>query len=166
MICAATFAGKRVAGSGLAVARGRATVASLLAGGAEVAAWDDGEMRGLRRRRRCATGRFARGRLDEFAALVLAPGAADAPRASLTVVSQESRRRGHRRHRDFLPRAPRPRPGRAPRFIAITGTNGKSTTTALIAHILRRRPRRPNGRNIGTPVLALEFAERVTHLRN
>ena len=41
-------------------------------------------------------------------------------------------------------------------FIAITGTNGKSTTTALIAHILRRAGRDVQmGGNIGTPILAL-----------
>ncbi len=42
-------------------------------------------------------------------------------------------------------------------FIAITGTNGKSTTTALIAHILRSAGRDVQmGGNIGTPILALE----------
>ena len=41
-------------------------------------------------------------------------------------------------------------------FIAITGTNGKSTTTALIAHILREAGRDVQlGGNIGTPILAL-----------
>ena len=46
------------------------------------------------------------------------------------------RRRDHRRHRAVLPRAARASRRHAP-FVAITGTNGKSTTTALIAHILR-----------------------------
>ncbi len=42
-------------------------------------------------------------------------------------------------------------------FIAVTGTNGKSTTTALIAHILRQaRLDVQMGGNIGTPILALE----------
>lgn len=42
-------------------------------------------------------------------------------------------------------------------FIAITGTNGKSTTTALIAHILREAGRDVQmGGNIGTAILALE----------
>jgi UDP-N-acetylmuramoylalanine--D-glutamate ligase len=41
-------------------------------------------------------------------------------------------------------------------FIAVTGTNGKSTTTALIAHILREAGRDVQmGGNIGTPILAL-----------
>lgn len=41
--------------------------------------------------------------------------------------------------------------------IAITGTNGKSTTTALIAHILRHCDKQVQmGGNIGTPALALE----------
>jgi UDP-N-acetylmuramoylalanine--D-glutamate ligase len=40
-------------------------------------------------------------------------------------------------------------------YIAITGTNGKSTTTALIAHILREfRPAEAGG-NIGRPVMTL-----------
>lgn len=42
-------------------------------------------------------------------------------------------------------------------FIAITGTNGKSTTTALIAHVLRSAGRDTQmGGNIGTAVLSLE----------
>jgi UDP-N-acetylmuramoylalanine--D-glutamate ligase len=40
---------------------------------------------------------------------------------------------------------------------AITGTNGKSTTTALTGHILQQAGRKAQvGGNIGTPVLALE----------
>ncbi|MCJ9753877.1 UDP-N-acetylmuramoyl-L-alanine--D-glutamate ligase, partial [Neorhizobium sp. BETTINA12A] len=42
-------------------------------------------------------------------------------------------------------------------FIAITGTNGKSTTTALIAHILRSSGRDTQlGGNIGTAILTLD----------
>jgi UDP-N-acetylmuramoylalanine--D-glutamate ligase len=42
-------------------------------------------------------------------------------------------------------------------FIAITGTNGKSTTTALIAHILREAGKDVQmGGNIGTAILSLE----------
>jgi UDP-N-acetylmuramoylalanine--D-glutamate ligase len=41
-------------------------------------------------------------------------------------------------------------------FVAITGTNGKSTTTALIAHCLRRAGYAVHmGGNIGTPILDL-----------
>ena len=48
---------------------------------------------------------------------------------------------------------------RAPRVIAVTGSNGKSTTTALIHHILDQsgRPTQMGG-NIGTGVLSLEPA--------
>ena len=42
-------------------------------------------------------------------------------------------------------------------FVAITGTNGKSTTTALIAHILKEAGREVMlGGNIGTPILELD----------
>lgn len=41
-------------------------------------------------------------------------------------------------------------------FIAVTGTNGKSTTTTLIGHILRSAGRQAEvGGNLGTPALAL-----------
>jgi UDP-N-acetylmuramoylalanine--D-glutamate ligase len=43
----------------------------------------------------------------------------------------------------------------APRMVAVTGTNGKSTTTALIAHILKSAGRNVEvGGNLGTPVLS------------
>ncbi|WP_439573301.1 UDP-N-acetylmuramoyl-L-alanine--D-glutamate ligase [Phreatobacter sp.] len=42
-------------------------------------------------------------------------------------------------------------------FVAITGTNGKSTTTALLAHVLARCGRDAQmGGNIGTAILSLE----------
>ena len=52
----------------------------------------------------------------------------------------------------------RERAARAPGapFVAITGTNGKSTTTALVAHILREAGRDvAMGGNIGVPILDL-----------
>lgn len=48
---------------------------------------------------------------------------------------------------------------RMPRVIAVTGSNGKSTTTALIHHILQANDRPTQmGGNIGTGVLSLEPA--------
>ena len=51
-------------------------------------------------------------------------------------LARNAARRGDRRHRAVLPRAAQASRPTAP-FVAITGTNGKSTTTALIAHLLR-----------------------------
>ena len=49
-------------------------------------------------------------------------------------------------------------------FIAITGTNGKSTTTALIAHLLRHAGRDVQmGGNIGVPVLQLKSPAPARH---
>ena len=42
-------------------------------------------------------------------------------------------------------------------FVAVTGTNGKSTTTALIGHLLASAGRDVQlGGNIGTPILSLD----------
>src|SRR5262249_46359639 len=52
----------------------------------------------------------------------------------------------------------RAKSGRRCPLIAITGTNGKSTTTALIAHLLNSAGRDAQmGGNIGVPVLALQL---------
>lgn len=42
-------------------------------------------------------------------------------------------------------------------YVGITGTNGKSTTTALVGHILKKSGRKVQvGGNLGTPVLSLD----------
>ena len=47
---------------------------------------------------------------------------------------------------------------RAPRVVAVTGTNGKSTVTALIAHILNNEENKVvAGGNLGVPLLKLDM---------
>jgi len=158
MIAATTFAGQTVAvfglgGSGLAVCQ------SLTVGGAGVAAWDDGEPA---RTRALAAGvslvDLRAADWSAFAALVLAPGVPlthpkphwtvdMAHAAGVEIIGDvEIFCRERARH---APNAP---------FVAITGTNGKSTTTALIAHVLRSADNGMEvavGGNIGTAVLSL-----------
>lgn len=157
MIRATTFAGKRVAVFGLG-GSGRATVASLLAGGANVAAWDDGE------KSREAAGQAGLPLVDlktadwsTFAALVLAPGVPlTHPEPHWTVVAAEAAGVEVIGDIEIFCRERRAHAPDAP-FIAVTGTNGKSTTTALIAHILRTLGQDAQmGGNIGVPALSLE----------
>ncbi len=157
MIPATSFDGKRVAVFGLG-GSGRATAAALAAGGARVAAWDDSAAT------REAAGAAGIPIVDleaadwrEFAALVLAPGVPlTHPEPHWTVLRAEEAgvevigdiEIFCRERRRNVPDAP---------FVAITGTNGKSTTTALIAHILAAAGRDVQlGGNIGTPVLSLD----------
>lgn len=151
------FAGRRVAlfglgGSGLATAR------ALIAGGAEVAAFDDGE---ASRARAAGEGvaivDLAAADWSQFAALVLSPGVPlTHPEPHWTVLKAKVAgvevigdvELFFRQRATTCPNAP---------VICITGTNGKSTTTALIAHVLRKAGRDVQmGGNIGTAVLALE----------
>jgi UDP-N-acetylmuramoylalanine--D-glutamate ligase len=148
--------GEKVAVFGLG-GSGLSTLAALVEGGAKVAAWDDSE----KARERAAAEGFSPvdlGRADwsAFKALVLAPGVPlthpephwtvkRAAVAGVPVVGDIELFSRERRAR--APRAP---------FVAITGTNGKSTTTALIAHVLREAGRDVAlGGNIGVPVLDL-----------
>lgn len=151
------FAGRKVALFGLG-GSGIVTALSLMAGGAEVAAWDDTEKS---RERAAAQGiglvDLAAADWSGFAALVLAPGVPlTHPQPHWTV--DKARAAGveiigdielfFRERAKIAPRAP---------VVCITGTNGKSTTTALIAHVLRQAGRDVQmGGNIGTAVLALE----------
>ena len=157
MIRATTFKDKTVAVFGLG-GSGTVAVRSLLDGGATVAAWDDSE-----------PGRLAAAKQgvplvdlsmadwSQFSSLVLAPGVPlthpephwtvkKAQAAGVEIIGDvEIFARERAAH---CPDAP---------FIAITGTNGKSTTTALIAHILRSAKKDVQmGGNIGTAILSLE----------
>ena len=152
MIDLFAFKGYPVAVMGLGRS-GLAAAAALQASGAEVWAWDDDPQR--------CTDAAAAGvpvkdlnsvDLGQAAALVLAPGiphtwpvphpvAARARAAGIEIIGDI----------ELLARSEH-----EATWIGITGTNGKSTTTSLIGHILKQsgRPVAVGG-NLGMPVLAL-----------
>jgi len=159
VITAAAWAGKRFAVLGLARS-GVATVAALLAGGAEVLAWDDDAPK---HRAVTAAAKSAsngdRLFIDDFTdwteveldGLVLSPGVplnrlplADVARECGAPIIGDIELFAQARA-DLPPH----------KVVGITGTNGKSTTTALIHHILAQAgvPTRMGG-NIGLPILA------------
>src|ERR1700757_1362089 len=157
MIPVTSFAGKTVAVFGLG-GSGLASCHALKAGGAEVVAGDDSqENLADAAREGFVTADLRRVSFADFAALVLTPGAPlthPAPHWSVFLAREggievigdiELFCRERRRH---APDAP---------FVAITGTNGKSTTTALIAHLMRVAGYDTQmGGNIGTAILSLE----------
>jgi UDP-N-acetylmuramoylalanine--D-glutamate ligase len=172
MIPVTTFAGREVALFGLG-ASGRSTGRALIAGGARVAAWDDGEAV----RAAAAAEGMPLVDLDgadwsRFSALILAPGVPlTHPEPHWTV--QRARAAGVEIIGDIeLFFRERARLAPTSEVVCITGTNGKSTTTALIAHILKTAGFDVQmGGNIGTPILELEppvvretIAERRFHV--
>ena len=157
MIPVTSFKGRHVAVFGLGES-GRATALALAAGGATVAAWDDNaEAVASAKAAGIAVEDLRAADWQSFAALVLAPGVplthpkpawpvVNARAAGIEIVGDiELFCRERTRN---VPTAP---------FIAITGTNGKSTTTALIAHLLTSTGREVElGGNIGKAILSLE----------
>jgi UDP-N-acetylmuramoylalanine--D-glutamate ligase len=157
MIPVTSFAGKIVAVFGLG-ASGLATCRALKAGSAEVIACDDDPVRmAATEKEGFKTADLRQADWQAFAALVLAPGVPlthPAPHwavgmaraAAVEVVGDiEFFCRERRRH---APDAP---------FVAITGTNGKSTSTALVAHLAKAAGYDVQvGGNIGTAILSLE----------
>jgi UDP-N-acetylmuramoylalanine--D-glutamate ligase len=174
MITSPAFSGRKYAVYGLARS-GAATVEALLASGAEVMAWDQNEAAretlrqafpgegrgpgseagldpGLRR----GTLRFAdplTASLDGFDGIVVSPGVPlnrhpIAPRAREAGVPLIGDIELFAQARASLP---------PHQVVGITGTNGKSTTTALIHHIVQTagRPSTMAG-NIGFPILGQE----------
>ena len=147
------FAGSRFAVVGLG-RNGLPAARALRAMGAEVTAWDDKD---AARAQAAAEGlRVVVPEPAGLDALVLSPGiphrlpaphpiAAAALAAGVPILSDA----------DLLYRAVRAAGSRA-RFAGITGTNGKSTTTALLAHIIAGAgmPVAAGG-NLGTAALAL-----------
>ena len=157
MIPVTTFAGRKVALFGLG-ASGIASASALLAGGADVVAFDDTEA-SVEKAHAAGIPTADLRRIDwsQIAALVLAPGvplthpaphwvvglARNAAREVIGDIELFCRER-----RKLAPEAP---------FIAITGTNGKSTTTALAAHLFASASYDVQlGGNIGTAILSLE----------
>ncbi|MSP88350.1 MAG: UDP-N-acetylmuramoyl-L-alanine--D-glutamate ligase [Alphaproteobacteria bacterium] len=150
------FAGYPVAVMGLGKS-GLATARALVQSGAEVAAWDDSAERCDRAR---AAGvpivDLARCDWSAHTTLVLSPGiphthpkphpmVAQARAANCEIICDI----------ELLARAQR-----NASFIGITGTNGKSTTTVLIGHIMALAGRKVAvGGNLGVPALELDALE-------
>jgi UDP-N-acetylmuramoylalanine--D-glutamate ligase len=157
MIPVTSFAGKTVAVFGLG-GSGLASCHALKAGGAEVIASDDS----VEKLAEAAQAGFITADLRKvswanFAALVLTPGVPFThPKPHWSVVAAQQAgvevigdvELFCRERKLHAPDAP---------FVAITGTNGKSTTTALIAHLMRVAGHDAQmGGNIGTAILSLE----------
>ncbi len=156
MITLRNYQDKKVGVFGLAKA-GTATVTSLLAGGADIFVWDDKEDS-----RKTFLKQFVEGKTKladpkswpwkDLDVLVISPGVPlTHPEPHYTV--KLAKEAGVRVIGDIellceaQPLTPK---------IGITGTNGKSTTTSLIAHILKTAGRKIEvGGNLGTPALAL-----------
>jgi UDP-N-acetylmuramoylalanine--D-glutamate ligase len=152
-----TFAGRTVALFGLG-GSGLATAVALQAGGAGVVACDDSpESMARAQAQGVTTGDLREADWSAFSALVLSPGVPlTHPAPHWTV--ERAKAAGIeiigdielfcRERRALAPGAP---------LIAITGTNGKSTTTALIAHVLAHAGWDVQmGGNIGTAILSLQ----------
>jgi len=157
MIRVTTFAGKSVAVFGLG-GSGLATARALEAGGASIAAWDDNAAsRDAAVRAGVPLVDLSAADWSRFAALVLAPGVPlTHPAPHWTVTKAKAHGIEVIGDVELFCRERAAHCREAP-FIAITGTNGKSTTTALIAHILGSVGKDVQmGGNIGTPILALE----------
>jgi UDP-N-acetylmuramoylalanine--D-glutamate ligase len=166
MIPVTVFAGRKVAVFGLGRS-GLLSAGSLIKGGARVVVYDDSER---------MRGEAASAGLDvcdlhdvdwsEIAALVLAPGVPlthPAPHWSVELAHESNVEVVGdielfcRERAKSAPDCP---------LVAITGTNGKSTTTALTAHLVASAGFDAQmGGNIGTPVLALApFADKRVYV--
>jgi len=152
VITSPSFAGKKFAVLGLARS-GRAAAEALLASGAEVIAWDRQDVARAPFEGRCRLIDPLELDLTGFAGVVISPG-----------VPLNSHPIGPHVWQYGLPVIgdielfAMARPHLPPhKVVGITGTNGKSTTTALVHHILREAgvPAVMGG-NIGEPIMAQE----------
>jgi UDP-N-acetylmuramoylalanine--D-glutamate ligase len=150
VITARAFGGKHFAVYGLARS-GLATVEALLASGARVTTWDGKEEARTKAPAGTEIADLDTADLSQFDSLVVTPGlplnrhpiASRARDAGLEIIGDIEL---FARARSELP---------PHRVVGITGTNGKSTTTALVHHILETAgvPTTMGG-NIGLPILA------------
>lgn len=159
MIKASQFAGQTLAVFGLG-RTGITAALSLQAGGATVLAWDDrDEGRQAAEEKGVTLGDLQKADWKKIDGLVLSPGvphhlpephwsAQMARQADVPIICDI----------EILAREVAAVPeGNRPKIVAITGTNGKSTTTALIGHILNECGKDAQiGGNIGRGVLDLD----------
>jgi UDP-N-acetylmuramoylalanine--D-glutamate ligase len=157
MIAAKAFHGKSVALFGLG-GSGIATALALKAGGAKVTGWDDNpesvdkaSVQGIE------TQNLREADWRTFDSFLLSPGVPlTHPKPHWTVDLAHAAKVEIIGDIELFVRERRSKAPGAP-FIAITGTNGKSTTTALIAHVLKSAGRDTQlGGNIGTAVMTLD----------
>ena len=150
MITSPVFAGKRYAILGLARS-GMATLDALHASGAELLAWDNQEHLRKKAEDKADIGDLLAADLDGFDAIIVSPGVP----LNSHPISQKAKDSNvpiigdielFAQARSTLP---------PHRVVGITGTNGKSTTTALLHHIFQSAalPTLMGG-NIGIPIMA------------
>lgn len=157
MIPTLTFKDKTVALFGLG-GSGIVTAKAMIAGGVKVVAWDDNPDSVARAvNEGITTQNLREADWSRFTAFILSPGvplthpqphwsAELAHQAQVPVIGDV----------ELFCRERKAAGANSP-FVAITGTNGKSTTTALIAHMIKASGRDMQlGGNIGTAVLSLE----------
>ena len=156
MIPVTTFVGQTVAVFGLG-SSGLLSAQALAAGGADVIAWDDSDIKiEVAKAANIKTQNLRELDWKKVAALVLAPGvplthpqphwsAVLAKKAGVEIIGDIE-----------LFCLQRAMSGAACPLVAITGTNGKSTTTALVTHLLKSAGLDAQmGGNIGVPALQL-----------
>jgi len=159
MIKAASFQGQTLAVFGLG-RTGITAALSLAKGGADVWAWDDNEAaRDSAAEQGVSVKDLNDADWSNFQALVLSPGVPDKlPTAHWTAKQANAADVPIICDIEIFAREVAAHPeGQRPKIIAITGTNGKSTTTALIGHVLKACGKDAEiGGNIGRGVLDLD----------
>ena len=151
------FLGERIALLGLGKA-GMPAAQRLAAWGAEVSCWDDRpEARAAAAAAGLALANPAEGAF-RWDALLLSPGIPHRlPRPHPAAAAAIAAGRPVLCDVEYLQRAVRAAGSRAG-FVGITGTNGKSTTTALLHHLLRQAGRLAEaGGNLGPAALSLDL---------
>ncbi|MGD9981018.1 MAG: UDP-N-acetylmuramoyl-L-alanine--D-glutamate ligase [Hyphomonadaceae bacterium] len=158
MIPITEFKGRDVAVFGLA-RTGLAAARALAAGGARVHAWDDSDVT----RAKAEAAGIPISDINSrdwrtFAALVLSPGVPlTFPEPHRVVTLAEATGVPIVSDIELFARAVNAMPAaQRPKLVGVTGTNGKSTTSALIAHILKEAGKDVRlGGNIGEAILDL-----------
>ena len=159
MIPVRGFEGRTVAVFGLA-RTGLTAARALLAGEAQVACWDDGEHgRAAAEAEGLPLVDLREADWPRFSALLLSPGVPlTHPEPHWTVRRAQAAGVEIVGDVELFARTANAQPEwRRPKVAAITGTNGKSTTTALLGHILQSAGKDARiGGNIGAGVLGLD----------